>query len=136
VAALKTHLLRAVYDWAVENGFTPHIIVDTKYAGVRVPPGYADDSGRVVLNVHPRALQGFSFDDEWIRFSARFGGSPFNVETPLTAVLAVYAKENGQGISFPAEGDPVEPDDDGDGGAPDPQTGGSPRKRPSLRVVK
>jgi stringent starvation protein B len=131
VAALKTHLLRAVYDWAVDNGFTPHIIVDVNGAGVRVPAGYADDSGRVVLNVHPRALQGFSFDDHWIRFSARFGGAPFNVEVPLAAVLAVYAKENGHGISFPAESET----DPGDG-PPDPDSGGTARKRPSLKVVK
>jgi stringent starvation protein B len=133
VAALKTHLLRAVYDWAVENGFTPHIVVDTNSPGVRVPAGYADDIGRVVLNVHPRALQGFSFDDSWLRFSARFGGSPFNVEAPLQSVLAVYAKENGQGISFPAGTDT---DDDSDGNPSDPPVGGSPNKRPSLRIVK
>lgn len=132
MAALKTHLLRAVYDWAVENGFTPHIVVDAKSPNVRVPPGYADESGRVVLNVHPRALQGFSFDDTWLRFSARFGGSPFNVEAPLNAVLAVYAKENGQGISFPAD---AEPGDDTDDSPPEPN-GGTPSKRPSLRIVK
>jgi stringent starvation protein B len=133
VAALKTHLLRAVYDWAVENGFTPHVVVDTQQAGVRVPPGYADENGRIVLNVHPRALQGFSFDDAWLRFSARFGGSPFNVETPLSAVLAVYAKENGQGISFPSGADA---DEQPEAEPPDPTTGGTPTKRPSLRIVK
>jgi stringent starvation protein B len=137
VAALKTHLLRAVYDWALQSGFTPHIVVDTNHDGVRVPPGYADDSARIILNVHPRALQGFSFDfsfdDEWIRFSARFGGTPFNIETPLAAVLAVYAKENGQGISFPPGSDP---DGSGDDGAPDADNSGTARKRPSLRVVK
>ena len=73
MAALRTHLLRAVYDWAVENGFTPHIVADTKAPGVRVPTGYADEAGRIVLNVHPHALQGFTFDDSWVRFSARWG---------------------------------------------------------------
>ena len=126
-AALKTHLLRAVYDWAVENGFTPHVVIDSKAAGVRVPPGHADDNGRVVLNVHPRALQGFSLDDNFLGFTARFSGTPFAVEAPLSAVIAIYAKENGQGVSFPeatADG-PQEPGPDD-----------SPRKRPSLRVVK
>ncbi len=132
MTALKTHLLRAVYDWAMQGGFTPHIVVETKAPGARVPLGYADKSGRMVLNIHPRALQGFTFDDTWIRFSARFGGVAQVVEVPLSAVLAIYAKENGQGISFPepasegAAGEPREPD----------PTGGAPRKRPSLRVIK
>jgi len=133
VAALKTHLLRAVYDWAVESGFTPHIVVDTKVQGARVPPGYADAAGRIVLNIHPRALHGFAFDDTWLRFSARFAGVSQPVEVPLNAVLAVYAKENGQGISFPesgADNTPEGPDE------PDPTDGGSSRKRPSLRIVK
>ncbi len=125
--------MRAVYDWAVESGFTPHIVVNANAPGARVPVGYADAAGRIVLNVHPRALQGFTFDDTWLRFSARFNGVSQLVEAPLTAVLAVYAKENGQGISFPesnaeqAEGESQE--------EPDPTDGGS-RKRPSLRIVK
>jgi stringent starvation protein B len=132
MTALKTHLLRAVYDWAMEGGFTPHIVVDTKALGARVPPGYADKSGRIVLNIHPRALQGFTFDDTWIRFSARFGGVAQVVEVPFSAVLAIYAKENGQGISFP---DPASESSEGEPQEPDP-TDGAPRKRPSLRVVK
>jgi stringent starvation protein B len=129
VTALKTYLLRAVYDWALENGHTPQIVVDTKADGVRVPAGHADAAGRIVLNIHPRALHGFAFDDSWIRFTARFGGTPFGVEVPLAAVLAVYARENGQGISFPAEegGDHQPPETGPEGGA---------RKRPGLRVVK
>jgi len=132
VAALKTHLLRAVYDWAVENGYTPHLVVDANHPDVRVPEGYADDTGRVVLNVHPRALRGFRFDDDWIGFSARFGGTSFDVAAPLGAVLAIYAKENGQGISFPPDAD-AGPDSDG---PRDPDNGGAGRKRPSLKVVK
>ncbi len=132
MAALKVHLLRAVYDWAVESGFTPHIVADTKIAGVHVPTGYADESGRIVLNIHPQALQGFSFDEMWIRFSARFGGVSQAVEVPLKAVLAIYAKENGQGISFPESGTE---DSHGEPPGSDP-TDGAPRKRPSLRVVK
>jgi stringent starvation protein B len=128
VAALKTHLLRAVYDWAVENGFTPNVVVDTRADGVRVPPGYADENGRMVLNIHPRAVHGFAFDDHWLRFSARFGGNPHGIEVPLAAILAVYARENGQGISFPTGGENADPTPD-DGGA-------STRKRPALKVVK
>jgi stringent starvation protein B len=129
VAALKTHLLNAVYGWAVENGFTPHIVIDTRAPGVRVPNGFADENGRLVLNVHPRALQHFTLDDAWLRFSARFAGTPHPVEAPLGAVLAIYAKENGQGISFPVSNET-------DSSSPEPDDDGSPPKRPSLRVVK
>ena len=132
MAALKTYLLRAVYDWAVENGFTPQLVVDTKASGVRVPPGHADDAGRIVLNIHPRALQGFGFDDNWIRFTARFGGTPYGVEVPLAAVRAIYARENGQGISFPSDSG----DDGGDNQPPETGPTGGAHKRPGLRVVK
>jgi stringent starvation protein B len=132
VAALKVHLLRAVYDWAMESGFTPQIVVDTKAEGVRVPAGHADAAGRIVLNIHPRALQGFGFDDSGIRFTARFGGTPAGVEVPLAAVLAIYARENGQGISFPAEAG----DDGGGDQTPEGSAGTGVRKRPGLRVVK
>lgn len=134
MAALKTHLMRAVYDWSLEAGLTPHIVVDTQAPGARVPPGYADAAGRVVLNVHPRALQGLTFDDAWVRFSARFGGVSQRVEVPLAAVIAIYAKENGQGISFPESGIDNATEDTGEQ-EPDP-TDGAPRKRPSLRIVK
>ena|SRR6266566_3224397 len=135
MAVLKIHLLRAVYDWAVENGFTPYLVVDTRLPGVRVPAGYADASGRIVLNVHPRALQNFNVDDDGVRFSARFGGVAQFVEAPLNTVLAVYAKENGQGISFPESNDEASASA-GSSEPPDPG-GGAPRsKRPGLRVVK
>ncbi len=128
MAALKTHLLQAVYDWAVSGGFTPHIVVDTKSPGVHVPSGYADEAGRIVLNVHPRALQGYVMDDKIVSFSARFGGVSHPVEAPLDSILAIYAKENGQGISFPERNESGERE-------PDP-TDNVPRKRPSLRIVK
>ena len=69
---LKLFLVRAVYDWAVENGFTPHLIVDASQPGVRVPSASVQE-GKIVLNVAPRAVQGFVLDDRSVRFSARFG---------------------------------------------------------------
>lgn len=128
---LKYYLARAVYDWALDNNLTPHVIVDATVAGVQVPPGYVEN-GRIVLNVHPRAIQTFSFDHSGIRFSARFGGSPYGIDIPLTGLLAIYAKENGQGVSFPERDDPppVAP-------APRGTASGRPtRKGPSLRRVK
>jgi stringent starvation protein B len=97
---LKLYLLRAVYDWAVESGFTPHLIVDATQPGVHVPNGFVQD-GKIVLNVAPRAVQAFQLTGEGVSFSARFGGTPQLVDCPLAAVRAVYARENGQGVAFP-----------------------------------
>jgi stringent starvation protein B len=89
------------------------------------------ENGRIVFNIHPRAVQNYAQDDERLSFSARFGGAAHLIEVPMTAVLAIYARENGQGVSFPAA--PEEP------GGPDtePPAGDSPpRGRPQLKVVK
>jgi len=85
-----------------------------------------------VFNIHPRAIQGFALDAQGLRFCARFGGASFDVAVPLEAVLAVYAKENGQGVSFPPEGAKAE------GAKPpeEPPPDKPPRKGPSLKVVK
>lgn len=129
---IKLYLLRAVYDWAVDNNFTPQVLVDAGVAGVKVPTNYIQD-GRIVLNVHPRAVGHFEFAAEALRFSARFGGQSLSVEVPYTAVLAIYARENNQGITFPEmlAGDKPDsgPEDNPPGGKP-------PGKGPSLRVVK
>lgn len=100
-------------------------------AGVQVPPGYVEN-GRIVLNIHPRAISGFSFDHSGIRFSARFGGSPYAIDIPLAGLLAIYAKENGQGVSFPErdEPPPAEP------AAPVRAPTNAPRKGPVLRRIK
>ncbi len=126
---LKLYLLRAVYDWAVENGFTPHLIVDATQPGVRVPAGSAQD-GRVVLNVSPRAVQRFALDGRAVTFSARFGGKAFDVECALPAIRAIYARENGQGVGFP-EAEDTPPTAPAPGAAARP-----PRKGPVLKRIK
>lgn len=129
---IKLYLLRAVYDWAVDNNFTPQVLVDAAGAGVRVPANYVQD-GRIVLNIHPRAVGRFEFAAEALRFAARFGGQSLAVEVPYAAVLAIYARENNQGITFPElpGGDTPEP-----GPEDNPPGGKPPGKGPSLRVVK
>lgn len=124
---LKLYLLRAVYDWAVENGFTPHLIVDAAYPGVRVPPGTVQD-GKVVLNIAPRAVQRLTLAAPTISFSARFGGKPFEVECALVAVRAIYARENGQGVGFPESDETPTPE-------PEPPAP-PPRKGPVLKRIK
>ncbi|MBI3569502.1 MAG: ClpXP protease specificity-enhancing factor [Gammaproteobacteria bacterium] len=129
---IKLCLLRAVYDWAVDNNFTPQVLVDATAAGVKVPANYIQD-GRIVLNIHPRAVGHFEFAAEALRLSARFGGRSLAVEVPYTAVLAIYARENNQGITFPElpSGDKPGPDPEDN-----PPGGKPPGRGPSLRVVK
>jgi len=129
---LKYYLLRAAYDWAVENGLTPHVIVDATGPDVMVPARYVEN-GRIVLNVSPQAVQAFRFDAEVIAFSARFDGAAQDVHLPLASVLAVYARETGQGVSFPADRG-----DTATASGPDktPPDGTPPRKGPALKIVK
>ncbi|HEX9811883.1 MAG TPA: ClpXP protease specificity-enhancing factor [Burkholderiales bacterium] len=126
---LKLYLVRAVYDWAVENGFTPHLIVDASQTGVRVPSASVQE-GKIVLNVAPHAVQAFAMDDQSVRFCARFGGKPFDIECPIAAVRAVYARENGQGVAFPETEEPAAPDPHANTPTP------VPRKGPVLKRIK
>ena len=123
----RPYLLRAVHEWIVDNGLTPQIVVDAEHEQVRVPASGVRD-GKIVLNVSAAAVRGLRLGNEWVEFSARFGGTPFDVAAPVRAVLAIMARENGVGMSFPeqpCDGPPP-------GGPPSPE----PRGRPNLRVVK
>ena len=129
---LKLYLIRAVYDWAVDNGFTPQVLVDAATVGVNVPPAYVQD-GRIVLNIHPCAVGHFECTEDSLRFSARFGGQSFPVEAPYIAVLAIYARENNQGITFPE----MPAGEQKESGAEDkPPDDKPPGKGPTLRIVK
>lgn len=121
----RPYLIRAIYEWIVDNRYTPHLLVDTQSPEVIVPTQYIEN-GKIVLNVAPMAVHALELSNEVVRFSARFGGTPMNVTVPVSAVLAVYARENGKGMVF----------GEGDGGdAPTPPSPEKPR-RPSLTVVK
>jgi stringent starvation protein B len=100
--AIKPYLVRAIHQWAVDAGYTPHILVDAKLDGVRVPSAYVKD-GQIILNIHPQAVSGLELGDESVVFSARFSGKEVSLEVPLKAVSAIFAKENGQGMTFPDE---------------------------------
>ena len=157
----RPYLLRAVNDWLLDNGLTPHLIVDATVVGVVVPMEFVRD-GQIVLNIAPRSVGNLELGNDEIRFNARFGGVPRRVEIPLAAVLAIYARENGAGMAFEPEEYPdshgldredtfsdeersengihlvstqeesVAEGDDGDDDEPTPP----PRGRPALRVVK
>jgi stringent starvation protein B len=136
----RPYLIRAIYDWIIDNGMTPHLMVDAEHPSAVVPMEFADD-GRIVLNVAPQAVHGFHIGNDMIRFSARFGGKPFAIELAPHAVLGLFARENGQGMLFPdeeptareagrdapaAETAATETVDDGEKKSP----------RPTLRIVK
>ena len=133
----RPYLLRALYEWISDNGLTPYILVDATNPGVRVPPGAAKD-GKVVLNIAARAVTQFEISNERIHFLARFGGVSQAVDIPMAGVLAIYARETGQGMALPDDSlatgpedePPLPPEDGGDAPAP-PRRG-----PPHLRVVK
>ncbi len=98
----RPYLLRALYEWVLDNDMTPHIAVDATVMGVQVPEQFIHD-GQITLNIAPGAVQGLLIDDQGISFSARFGGVPMNVYAPIVAVLAIFTRENGMGMGFGME---------------------------------
>jgi stringent starvation protein B len=131
VTPSRPYLVRAINEWLVDNNLTPHVLVDATRPGVQVPAAYVQD-GRIVLNVAPGAVRDLFIRNEALSFSARFGGMPMQVSVPMAAVLAIYARENGQGMFFDEDEDfpPNDSGDDESPSAPDKPT------RPALRVVK
>ncbi|MDX1804537.1 MAG: ClpXP protease specificity-enhancing factor [Alcanivorax sp.] len=126
----RPYLIRAIHEWICDNGLTTHLAVDAGYPGVEVPQDYVQD-GQIVLNIAPRAVSNFVAGNDGIMFSARFGGVPMTLRVPVNAVVAVFARENGQGMAF----DPVEPPPEPT--PPEPEdTGGKPSRGNHLKVVK
>lgn len=136
----QPYFLRALYEWCVDNGYTPH--VNVKVDGTcKVPPAYVKD-GQIVLNIGPSAVRGLLMDNEWLSFSARFGGVAQEISVPVANVLSIYARETGEGMAFSqlptsATQQTTEPASsegmDNEGPEPGPDR---PKGRPSLRVVK
>lgn len=98
----KPYLVRALFDWIVDNEVTPYILVDAFAADVEVPTEFVKD-GQIVLNIAPEAVRDFFIDSNSIAFSARFSGIPTSVFVPMHAIAGIYAKENGQGMMFEPE---------------------------------
>ena len=123
-----------MHEWMLDNGFTPHLVVDAKREGVRVPEAHVKD-GKIVLNVSPSATNGLVLGNDIVSFGARFGGVSFELVVPVSAVLGIYARETGQGMIFgeddaPASASPPE----GDEPTRPPPAGGT--KRAKLKVIK
>ena len=121
----QPYLLRAIYEWIVDNSLTPYILVDASHDAVQVPRQFVEN-GKIVLNIAPRAVNNLQLSNEQVLFDARFSGQPMQVALPITAVLAIYAKENGRGMMFGEEED----------GGPGPEGPDDKPTRPSLKVVK
>jgi len=159
VTPRRPYLLRALIDWIIDNGETPYVLVQVQ-EGVDVPPSYVND-GRIVLNLSPVAVRQLSITNDHVMFDGRFGGQSHAITVPMWAVLAVYAKESGEGMLFeseyaaaPGSASETTPDGgregpqagrsgEGAGGAPGPTgtDGGEgkkkqPRRRSHLTAVK
>ena len=98
----RPYLVRALHDWCTDNGFTPYVAVFVD-ASVRVPAEYVKNN-EIVLNVGFEATSGLKLGNDFIEFKARFGGSSREIMVPMDHVIAIYARENGQGMAFPAPG--------------------------------
>jgi stringent starvation protein B len=139
MVSTKPYFLRAVFEWCVDQGFTPYltVVVDVR---TRVPREYVRD-GQIVLNVGPDATHQLVIGNEEITFQARFNGVPFPVAVPVESVAAIYAKENGQGMAFePVLADKAAEDEEhgnasGEGHQPDTPPS-SPSGRPHLTRIK
>ena len=134
----RPYLLRAIYQWIVDNDCTPYLLVNAAAPGVAVPAEYVEND-KIILNIGPMAAHHLELGDSEVTFDARFGGQPMAVVAPVSAVLAIYARENGQGMLFTDEpdGETEAPehsgqDEDGDAG----REGSGSARRPNLRVIK
>jgi stringent starvation protein B len=144
MTSTRPYLIRAFYDWIVDNDCTPHIVVNATLPDVMVPEEYVE-GGQIVLNIAVSAVSGLLLGDHAIEFSARFGGKVRKVYAPVTAILAIYAKENGRGMVFAEDEETTPPpsstttdsagetkDETGSTGGKDKNGG----KKPHLTIVK
>lgn len=127
----RPYLLRAIYEWIVDNNMTPYLLVDATAENVLVPVEHVSN-GKIILNISPSAVVGLELGAETVNFNARFGGKPMHINAPMKAVLAIYSKENGRGMVFSDEDEGPPPENGGGGNKESRQ----PSRQPKLRVVK
>jgi stringent starvation protein B len=109
MTSTKPYLLRAIFEWAEDNGFTPQVLVNANAEGVEVPEAHVVD-GQIVLNIGSAAVQLHVMDNECLSFSARFGGVEQDIYLPIDSILAIFARENSQGIFFEEGDDDLDPE--------------------------
>lgn len=128
VTSSRPYIMRALYEWIVDNDCTPYVLVDATVAEVQVPQQFVKD-GQIVLNISPSAVMDLNITNDAVFFNGRFGGVATDVYVPVSAVVGIYARENGQGMVFEPEEAPEPPDDP----PPEPD---KPEGRPALKIVK
>ena len=127
----RPYIMRALFEWIVDNGCTPYVLVDATRGDVVVPEQYVKD-GQIVLNISPSAVMDLNISNDAMAFNGRFGGVATDVYVPVNAVIGIYARENGQGMVF----EPEEGDDEPPPGSEPPEPQGKSEGRPSLKIVK
>ncbi len=130
MTSTKPYLLRAFYDWIVDNNHTPYLAINAEVEGTIVPKQYIEN-GKITLNISPLAVRDLNLGNEVVTFSARFSGVLFNINVPLRAILAIYARENGRGMVFGED-----ENEDGGGDTPPPPKAKDKTGKPKLTVVK
>jgi stringent starvation protein B len=126
----KPYMIRAIHEWIVDNDCTPYIVFMADFPGVEVPQDFVRD-GQITLNIAPSAVRDLQLGNSEVSFNARFSGMPTDISGPIDAVMAIFAKENGQGMGFEVEMPTELPITD-----PPKEDAKSSVKRPSLKVVK
>lgn len=131
----RPYLIRAFYDWIVDNELTPHLVIDAEKPNVFVPKEHVEE-GRIVLNVAPIAVNELVLGNDLVEFDARFEGEVRHISAPCSAVVAIYASENGRGMVFTDEENELE-EEGGEGGAKSKTVAPLPKgKKPHLKIVK
>jgi len=125
----RPYLIRAIYDWIVDNNFTPYLLVNAENDSAIIPREYVED-GKIVLNINPTAISNLQLGNDYIMFNARFSGKAMEVSVPVITVLAIYAQENGQGMMFDENNNNLPPTSPEDTFPPKKS------KKPQLKVVK
>lgn len=130
MSSSRPYLIRSLYEWVLDNQCTPYVLVNAHYPDTVVPESFVE-AGQIVLNLAPSAIRHLEMDNEKICFDGRFGGVAQQVWLPVQSVMAIYARENGQGMVFEVEPAPVPPPADNE-----PAKGAAKPARPALKVVK
>lgn len=140
ITPTRPYMVRALYQWIEDNALTPYLMVDATAENVQIPTEHVQD-GRIVLNIASHATGNMNIGNDYIHFSARFGGVSQDIWIPINAVMGIYAKENSQGMFFdPNEYDNYEPEDDASASSSKQNTTSAPKpkrdNKAGLKVLK
>ena len=130
----RPYIIRALYEWITDNQLTAHVLINAHVEGVEVPER-SIQKGKVVLNIDPGAVDNLELGNDWLNFNTRFAGVKEAIRIPVEAVIAVYARENGQGMMF-AQDEDLESDSKTSIEADMDENGSDPPRKPHLTLIK